>query len=173
MTTVKLTKTAVESARATGRDYELHDTLVPGFLCKVTTASSKVFILRYRTNAGERRKPKIGSYAELTVDQTRTTAQDWMADIRRGLDPSAAKQAAQQAPTVKDLCLQFIEEDSKMRNKPSTVETYQGQIDHHIVPELGKIKVPDLTRADVTDMMRKMFNMAEVWGCRPDGSNPC
>ncbi|WP_442593396.1 tyrosine-type recombinase/integrase [Parapusillimonas sp. JC17] len=190
MATVKLTKTAVDSARATGKDYELRDTLVPGFLCKVTAAGSKVFMLQYRTNAGERRKPKIGLYGELTVDQARSIAQDWMSDIRKGLDPSAAKQAARQAPTVKDLCVQFIEEYSKMRNKPSTVETYQGQIDRHIVPELGRIKVPDLTRADVTAMMRnhahtpttanrllacvrKMFNMAEVWGYRPDGSNPC
>jgi integrase len=190
MATVKLTKTAVESAQATVKDYELRDTLVPGFLCKVTTAGSKVFMLQYRTNAGERRKPKIGLYGELTVDQARSIAQDWMADIRKGLDPSAAKQAARQAPTVKELCVQFIEEYSKMRNKPSTVETYQGQIDRHIVPELGKIKVPDLARADVTAMMRnhahtpttanrllaclrKMLNMAEVWGYRPDGSNPC
>lgn len=154
MATVKLTKTAVDSARATGKDYELRDTLVPGFLCKVTAAGSKVFMLQYRTNAGERRKPKIGLYGELTVDQARSIAQDWMSDIRKGLDPSAAKQAARQAPTVKDLCVQFIEEYSKMRNKPSTVETYQGQIDRHIVPELGRIKVPDLTRADVTAMMR-------------------
>ena len=52
------------------------------------------------------------------------------------------------------------------------------------------MKVPDLTRADITALMRdkahiavtanrllaclrKMLNMAEVWGYRPDGSNPC
>jgi integrase len=50
--------------------------------------------------------------------------------------------------------------------------------------------VPDVTRADIANLMkkmsktptnanrvlaavRKMFNMAEVWGMRPDGSNPC
>lgn len=190
MATVKLTKSAVDSALATGKDYELRDTLVPGFLCKVTAAGSKVFMLQYRTNAGERRKPKIGLYGELTVDQARTIAQDWMSDIRKGQDPSAAKRAARQALTVNELCVQFIEEYSKTRNKPSTVATYQGQIDRHIIPALGKIKVPDLTRADVTAMMRdrahtpttanrllaclrKMLNMAEVWGYRPDGSNPC
>src|SRR5690606_40147373 len=76
------------------------------------------------------------------------------------------------------------------RNKPSTVETYQDQIDRYIVPALGAVKVPDLTRVHVMDMMRdmariavtanrvlaclrKMLNMAEVWGYRPDGSNPC
>ncbi|WP_330999998.1 integrase arm-type DNA-binding domain-containing protein [Pseudothauera nasutitermitis] len=32
----------------------------------------KVFMLQYRTNAGERRKPALGQYGELTVDQART-----------------------------------------------------------------------------------------------------
>jgi hypothetical protein len=31
--------------------------VVPGFLCKITPAGRKVFMLQYRTNAGERRKP--------------------------------------------------------------------------------------------------------------------
>jgi len=30
--------------------------VVPGFLCKITPAGRKVFMLQYRTNAGERRK---------------------------------------------------------------------------------------------------------------------
>lgn len=190
MTVAKLTKSVVDAAQATGRDYELRDTIVPGFLCKVTASGRKVFMLQYRTNSGERRKPKIGLFGELTVDQARSIAQDWLADVRKGSDPSAEKQAARQARTVKELCTQFIEEYSKARNKPSTVETYQDQIDRYIVPKLGRIKVPELTRMDVTAMMRdmvkisatanrvlaclrKMLNMAEVWGYRPDGSNPC
>lgn len=190
MTVAKLTKSVVDAAQATGKEYEVRDTIVPGFLCKVTASGRKVFMLQYRTNAGERRKPKIGLFGELTVDQARSIAQDWLADVRKGSDPSAEKQAARQAPTVKELCTQFIEEYSKTRNKPSTVATYQDQIDRYIVPKLGRIKVPDLTRVDVTTMMRemvkisatanrvlaclrKMLNMAEVWGYRPDGSNPC
>src|SRR4029077_14802254 len=60
----------------------------------------------------------------------------------------------------------------------------------HIVPVLGHLKVPAVTRADISELMkrmsksptnanrvlsalRKMFNLAEVWGLRPDGSNPC
>lgn len=190
MTVTKLTKSIVDAAQPSNKDYELRDTVVPGFLCKVTASGRKIFMLHYRTNSGERRKPRIGRFGELTVEQARSIAQDWMADVRKGSDPSAAKQAARQAPTVKELCTQFIEEYSKTRNKPSTVATYQDQIDRYIVPKLGRIKVPDLTRVDVTAMMRdmvkisatanrvlaclrKMLNMAEVWGYRPDGSNPC
>jgi integrase len=190
MAKIKLTKSAVDAAEVTGKDYELRDTIVPGFLCKVTTRGRKVFMLQYRTNWGERRKPKIGQFGELTIEQARSIAQDWLADVRKGNDPSAANLAARMAPTVKELCGQFIEEYSKPRNKPRTVETYQGYIDRYIIPALGKLKVPDVTRAHITALMRdlariavtanrvlaclrKMFNMAEVWGYRPDGSNPC
>ena len=190
MAITKLTKSAVDAAPRIGQDYELRDTVIPGFLCKVTAGGRKVFMLQYRTNWGARRKPSIGRFGELTVEQARSIAQDWLADVRKGNDPSAAKSAARRALTVKELCKQFIEEYSKTRNKPRTVETYQGYINLHIIPELGKTKVPDLTRADVTALMRrmagtpvtanrtlacirKMFNMAEVWGYRPDGSNPC
>ena len=190
MAKIKLTKSAVDTAEVTGKDYELRDTIVPGFLCKVTAHGRKVFMLQYRTNWGERRKPKIGQFGELTVEQARSIAQDWLADVRKGDDPSAAKLAARMAPTVKELCEQFIEEYSRPRNKPRTVDSYQGYIDRHILPALGKLKVPDVTRAHITTLMkdkarigvtanrvlaclRKMFNMAEVWGYRPDGSNPC
>ena len=117
-------------------------------------------MLHYRTNSGERRKPRIGRFGELTVEQARSIAQDWMADVRKGSDPSTAKQAARQAPTVKGLCAQFIEEYSKTRNKPSTVATYQEHINRYIVPKLGRVKVPELTRMDVAEVMRDMAKIA-------------
>ncbi len=41
---------------------------MPGFLCKITPLGRKVFMLQYRTNAGEHRKPALGQYGELTVE---------------------------------------------------------------------------------------------------------
>ncbi|MBB6085450.1 hypothetical protein HNR28_003510 [Castellaniella defragrans] len=40
-------------------------------------------MLQYRTNAGERCKPALGLYGELTVEQARALAQKWMAEVRR------------------------------------------------------------------------------------------
>jgi integrase len=190
MAKVKLTKTAVDAADPREKDYELRDTVVPGFMLKVTPAGGKIFMIVYRTNSGERRKPAIGRFGELTVEQARRIAQDWLADVRQGRDPSAEKAAGRKAPTVKELCDQFIEDYSKARNKPYTVEMNQLYIDKHIVPILGSMKAHEVTRADIATLMkrmekspvaanrvlaclRKMFNMAEVWGHRPDGSNPC
>ncbi|ARN42039.1 TPA: tyrosine-type recombinase/integrase [Pseudomonas aeruginosa] len=190
MAKLKLTKSAVDAAQPQSQAIELRDTLVPGFLCKITPAGRKVFMLQYRTNAGERRKPALGQYGELTVEQARSLAQEWLAQVRRGGDPAADKAAARKAPTVKELCAKFMEDYSKLRNKPSTQEGYQSVIDRNIIPMIGRMKVQDVKRPDVAAMMKKMahkpadanrtfsvmrrmFNLAEVWGYRPDGTNPC
>ena len=62
MAKIKLTKSTVDAVQAQPHRVELRDTLVPGFMCKVTPAGRKVFMLQYRTNAGERRKPALGLY---------------------------------------------------------------------------------------------------------------
>ncbi|WP_425598074.1 tyrosine-type recombinase/integrase [Frateuria aurantia] len=144
----------------------------------------------YRTHAGERRQPALGQYGELTVDQARTMAQEWLAEVRKGGDPSAAKNAARKAPTMKEFCHTFMEDYSRQRNKPSTQRGYQGVIDRCIIPIMGRMKVQDVKHPDVAALMkklaykqaeanrtfgvlRKMFNLAEVWGLRPNGTNPC
>ena len=190
MAKIKLTKSAVDAAQPQAQAIELRDTLVPGFLCKITPAGRKVFMLQYRTNAGERRKPALGLFGELTVEQARSLAQEWLAQVRRGGDPAADKAEARQAPTVEELCKKFMEDYSKKRNKPSTRVGYQGVINRNIIPLLGRKKVQDVKRPDIAGLMeklsykpteankvfsvlRKMFNLAEVWGFRPDGTNPC
>jgi integrase len=190
MPKLKLTKTVVDAAQPDATPYELRDTMIPGFLLKVTPTGRKIFMVAYVANNGQRRKPAIGRFGEITVEQARSIAQDWLADVRKGKDPSVEKSAARQAPTVKELFDRFITDYSESRNKPSTVKSNRGYGKLYIIPHLGQMKVPDVTRADISNLMkkmshhptnanrvlaavRKMFNMAEVWGMRPDGSNPC
>jgi integrase len=190
MAKVKLTKTTVDAATFGAKEYELRDTVVPGFLLKVTPAGRKIFMVQYRTNAGHRRKPVIGRFGELTVEQARSIAQDWLADVRKGKDPSAEKTTARAAPSVKELCAKFIEDYSKPKNRARTVKSYQGYIDRHIIPTLGALRAHEVKRSEVAGViarmkntpvtanrvlacLSKMFNMAEVWGFRDDGTNPC
>ncbi len=185
----KLTKSVSDAAVPRTTTYEIWDTIIPGFLLKVTPAGRKTFMLAYTTANGQRRKPSIGRFGAITVEQARTIAQDWMAEARRGRDPSAERVAARQAPTVKELCDRYLSDYAIPRNKPSTVKGNKVNIKAHILPSLGKMKVPDVTRTDIANLigsmeptptaanltlacLRKMFNLAEMWGYRPDGSNP-
>lgn len=190
MSKAKLTKTLVDKSEPKDREYEIRDTITPGFLLKVLPSGRKVFMLSYRTNARLRRKPSIGRFGELTVEQARDIAKDWLADVRRGEDPSAARAELRKALTIAELCDRFIEDYCKDHNKPSSVSRNQSIIKCHLKPKLGAIKVPELERPDVLKVMagmkstpvaanrmlaalRKMMNLAELWGERPDGSNPC
>ena len=190
MAKIKLTKTIVDAACPKDRDFELRDTTIPGFLVKITPTGRKIFMVAYVANNGQRRKPAIGRYGEITVEQARGIAQDWLAEVRRGADPSAKRIALRQAPTIKELFNRFITDYSESRNKPSTVRSNRGFGKRHILPALGHMKASDVSRADIANLMKKMsktpthanrvlsalrrmFNMAEVWGMRPDGSNPC
>lgn len=190
MPVLRLTKKVVDAAVPKARDYEIRDPQTPGFLCKIGRSGRKTFMLQYRTVGGERRKPAIGLWGELTVEQARTIAQKWLAEVREGKDPSLEKHKARQNPTLREFCDEFIERYSIPHNKPSTVRNNRSYIRAHVVPRLGKLKVADVTRPDVaraiTDMVHvpssanhvlrllsKMFNCAELWGYRKDGSNPC
>lgn len=141
MPKIKLTKTVADGARPEAKDYEIRDTVTPGFLLKVTPSERRIFMLAYTAANGQRRKPAIGRYGELTVEQARGIAQDWLADVRRGSDPSADRAAARAAPTVNELCQCFLSDYSLPRNKPSTVRGDRVNINAHIIPKLGHLKV--------------------------------
>ena len=190
MPVLRLTKKAIESAVLKSRDYEIRDTLAPGFLCKIARSGRKTFMLQYRTLGGERRKPAIGLFGELTVEQARDIARDWLAEVRQGKDPSLDKQRARLNPTISELCDEFITRHSIPHNKPSTVSGNRSYIRKHIRPRLGKLKTAEITRADISRLisdlaatpaaansvlgcLKKMFNCAELWGYRSDGTNPC
>lgn len=190
MAKAKLTKALVDKCQPAKREYEVRDTIRPGLLLKVLPSGRKVFMLAYRTNAGIRRKPSIGRFGELTVEQARDIAGNWLADVRRGEDPSASKKELRGASTISELSDRFIEDYCKEHNKPSSVRRNQSIIKCHLKPKLGSIKVLELEGGDVLKVMtgmkstpitanrmlaalRKMMNLAELWGERPDGTNPC
>ena len=150
MAKLKLTKLVADAARPKTVPYELRDTIIPGFLLKVTPTGRRIFMLAYVANDGQRRKPAIGRFGEITVEQARGIAQDWLADVRRGHDPSAKRSTARQAPTVKELFERFMTDYSEDRNKPSTVKSNRGYGKRHIIPILGQLKVPAVTRVTMS-----------------------
>ena len=90
-------------------------------------------MIAYVTNSGQRRKPAIGRYGEITIEQARGIAQDWLAEVRRKGDPSAERTASRQAPTVKELFDRFITDYSEGRKQAldRQIELGPGQAPPH------------------------------------------
>ena len=106
----KLTKRLIESTLAQNKDVLLWDSELKGFICKITPTGKKAYCLYYRTKDGRQRKPKIGDHGSITCEQARDIAQQWLAEVANGGDPSAQKNLFKTLPTVKELFERYMNE---------------------------------------------------------------
>jgi integrase len=176
-----------------GKEATLRDTVLAGFEVRARRGGAKVYSARYRVGGGRNapmRRETIGPHGAWTPETARAKAREILGRVARGEDPAADKMARRQAPTVADLAQRFLTEHVEPKRKASTAAEYKRLLDNIILPALGKRKVADVTRADITKLHHAnraapfqanrclavssaMFNMAERWVLRPDGSNPC
>ncbi len=193
MAAVKITKRIVDAAAPGEREYAIWDSEISGFGLRVYPTGRKAYCLKYRVGGGRggtARKPTIGTHGTITAEQARAIAKDWSAEIRRGGDPSAARTASRNAPLMAELFERYLEDHARPHKKASSVKDDEGLIRCLMLPAFRRRKVAEVMRADVDGfhkglkgtpyranralaLLSKAFNLAEVWGWRPDGSNPC
>lgn len=184
----KLTKRTVDAAEVRAAEYFVWDDEVPGFGLRVLPSGRKGYVVQYR--AGRRsRRISLGPSTVLTCEKARTRAIAIMAAAKNGGDPAAQRDADRQAVTVKELAERFDKEHVALRVKASTAHGYRRLLERVIVPALGRHRVTEVTRADIAklhhelrhipyeanrclEVVSKMFSLAEMWGLRPDGTNP-
>ena len=110
-------------------------------------------------------------------------------DVSLGKDPAREREQTRKAPTVSDLFERYLVEHARPFKKPASLRNDERIIDKVLRPPLGHLKVQDVSREDVLRLhgamadrpyeanrmlalLSKMFNLAELWELRPDGSNP-
>jgi integrase len=188
----KITKRTVDTIQPGGADQFLWDSDVKGFGLKVTPAGSKVYILQYRMGGRgtSTKRVTIGRHGALAPEQARKEAARLLGAIATGSDPAAVRAAEKAAPTVAAIVERFLIEHVATKTKPRTAIEYRRLCESIIIPALGRKRIRDVTRADISRfhheqrakpyaanralaVVSKMFALAEKWGERPDGSNPC
>jgi integrase len=184
----KLTKRTVEAAEVKLSEYFVWDGELPGFGLRVLPSGRKGYVVQYR--AGRRsRRISLGPSTVITCEQARNRAITIIAAARNGEDPAAKRDADREAITVTELAERFDREHIALRVKESTAKGYRRMVKRVILPALGRHRVTEVTRADIAklhhdlrhipydanrflEIISKMFNLAEMWGLRPDGTNP-
>ena len=204
MKLIKITKRTVDALQPEDKDQFGWDTELPGFGIKITPEGRKVYLLQFRPGGRLRgsdgkvvpgkwaptKRVTIGRHGAITPEQARKKAEELLSAIRLGGDPAAALAAEKAAPTVARLADRFLAEHAATKTKPRTAAEYRRLIETIVLPPIGRKKVRDVTRADISRLhharrgtpydanralavLSKMFTLAEKWGERPDGSNPC
>lgn len=185
----KLTKRVVDAAESGERRMKIWDETLPGFGLLVLPSGRKSYIVQYRIGRRSRRLT-LGAHGVLTPQQARSLAMDALAQVRAGGDPLEERQKRQRAATIRELSRRYLVEHAEVKKKPSSVVSDRRLFEKCILPRLGNVPVPELSRADVgalyhalrktpgqanraIALLSKMLNLAEGWGRRPDASNPC
>jgi integrase len=185
----KLTKRSVEALAPKATGYFVWDSEIKGFGVRVMPSGTKTYQVQYR-KGGRTRRASIGRHGNITAEIARAKAKEMMGDVSKGENPVEEIALHRRAPTIAALCERFFEAHAKERCKPTTQGEYRRAIDRFINPVIGNFKVLDVERKDIADLhhnlrdrpyqanrilqaLSKIFNLAEVWGLRRDGSNPC
>ena len=182
-----LSKRVVDRLSVNGKDAIFWDRDLAGFGIRVYPSGKKVFVVQTRA-FGRSKRVTLGTHGKLTAEQARKNAAAVIARIKKGQPPVAPEPAP--VPTVADLAERYQREYVEMHCKPATVSHYRLMLRKHIVPALGERLVAEVEHKDIlsfhtglhhmptvanraVDILVKMYNLADAWGWRPAGSNPC
>ena len=187
---MKLTNKKIDQLIPDTKSYIVWDNEIRGFGVRVSLNSKKTFILKYRVGQGRSarvRKPVIGTYGVMKVDEARKIARKWLLEASEGNDP---KEVDKTSILLKDFCNVYLQQHANIKKKLSSVIEDKRLMRLHIIPNFGNICLKEITRSMITkhhqsmyqtphganrflSLMSKMMNLAERWEYRPLNSNPC
>jgi integrase len=182
----KITKRTVDALQSG----VVWDGEIKGFGVRRRASGANYYILKMRVG-GRQRWITIGRHGSpWTPDTARREARRLLGLKAAGQDPAMDRDRQKGAASIAELGTRFVREYVAQHCKPRTAEEYQRAIEQYITPVLGRYRIADLTRADVAALhhrcrdhpyqanrliavLSKMMNLAEEWGLRTDGINPC
>ena len=149
--------------------YYLWDSKVRGFGARITAQGTKTFCFKFVAPTGEQAWMPLGDYAapappedekarrlyRSPLEVAREKAGKFRQVVQDGKDPRNEKKLADEIPTVEEFVITFLEEQ-KTRQKSSSYESTERILNNHVVPVLGKLRVPDVQRFQVEDLYRKI-----------------
>jgi integrase len=183
----KLTKSVVESLTCGSEEFVIWDSALPGFGMRVKPSNVKSYVVQYRNRkTGASRRKTIGQHGPLlTFHKAKERARIVLADALKGNDPVADDRTVRDAPTMRQLAADYLEQHAVPKKRPRSVKNDRSMIDRIILPRLGSKKVAAIQSRDVHSLhvsmkqtpyqanrllalLSKMLSLAVKWGWRSD-----
>jgi integrase len=155
MLRIRLTKHAIDVLQVADEEVRVWDTAVAGFGIRCRRGGNKFYFLKYRLPNGRQRWATIGRHGSpWTVETARREARRLLGHIVDGEDPVEAKAVERTDLTLSQLCDLYLGQPIVITNrgtakKASSLEIDRSNMERHIKPLLGQVRLRALTRADV------------------------
>ena len=187
MPVMKLSKSIVERLNADDREKVFWDDALKGFGVRVKPNGTKSYVVQYRNRiTGRSRRQTVGQAGPLlSFASARREALRILSEAAQGGDPVEAKLTARKAETIADLADQYLTHHAKPKKRKKSVANDISMLDGIIIPELGNLKVAEVSHRHVQALhnnlfatpyranrtlalLSKMFALAIRWGWRHD-----
>lgn len=126
------------------------DTEIRGFGIRCQRdPNNKTYMLKARIK-GRQRWLTIGRHGSPWTPATaRKEALQILAKIESGVDVASSRDADRNAPTLAHLCARYLSDYAEQHKKASSVCTDRRNIENHVLPALGSMRVIDINPADI------------------------
>ena len=200
---VHISKAVVDALTPRERQYFAPDDVDRGFGVRVRPGGSRHYVVRLRVDGRQRFYTIGKHGAPWTPDTAREEAKRFLAQAAQVkklretgaapptmLHPIEAREAGKAAPTLEAFAKRYLADYAKEHKGAASFAADEANLRRAILPALGRLRLDRITRAEVTrfhlgrkdtptnanrclSLLSHMFTMAEKWGIRADGSNPC
>ncbi len=186
MTKIKLNDTAARKLTAPAGKHSFifydagHRDAIAGFGLRVTKLGARSWVFNYRHRpTGIERRMTIGSFPSWGAADARDEAKRLRRLVEQDRDPMAERQAVRAAPTMDEA---FDKYGTDYAPRKRTGEGDKEMIERHLRPALGRLKVDEVTHADIkavheavtasgspiaanraVALISKVFSLATTW----------
>ena len=188
-TSEKITRRMVDAFAARGKPGVVWDRDLPGFGVRLYPSGRITYVVQSRGPGGSRRVT-LGRHGAVTPDWARKRAVGVIDRIKAGEESLPGNGDLERERTVEDLANRCLKRYVDVECKPSTGERYRQLLRIHILPLMGEMPVSSVKREHIAALhhalrdrrgsanhvlwaLSRMFALAEAWGWRAAGTNPC
>ena len=183
MSTVRLTESRIEGLKPRPSPYDVRDGALKGFGVRVLPSGAKRYFI-HSQHEGRRVWKTVGAVGGLGLDEARRRATELLAAIRRDEAPVLPEER------LFETVAEEVFDRYGRRWKPRTLKVNRDYLRSTILPRFAGMNIADIAREDVqrwfaslhatpvaadrsAPILSVIMRQAEVYGYRPEGSNPC
>ena len=183
MSRIHLSENRIETLKPRKTPYDIRDGELRGFGVRILPSGSKRYFI-HSQHEGRRLWKTIGDTAAIGLDEARRRAKEALAAIRRNEAPALPEERLFEVVASEVF-------DRYGRNwKPGTLKVNRNYLRNTILPWFRGQNIADIAREDVqrwfaslratpvaadrsAPIVSVIMRQAELYGYRPEGSNPC
>lgn len=165
---------------------------VKGLHVRSRGENKRSYMLYYKTRTGRERRPKIGSFPDITIAEARRRAKIILDQVATGADPSGDWQTTRSEPTIRDLYQRTL--STHWSDQQYITSGYRSDVillwNKHIAPAFGDLRISELTLSRIRtwhrsfesspyagnrslSVLSRILTTAEEDEVIRPGSNPC